>query len=433
MGDQRNTEEGGTGMEENEILFTTQTVYSYEEYVKYSDRVCRFSNILSYIVWLGAGLFMAVMAVSRRGYVPALLILAACVARVSRGPAVRREKQRKEFDEPDSAANMILTYYFYRDGFQQVCNTLESEKIPYYSMTIIETKTNFYLMYERREGCIIIKDNCSPALIYFLKNLKDEPESPLYNKDKPALLTYCKTSQLLIDRVGCPCEVFPVNTPEEEILQAYEQARAEAGEKGFPVLAAVNRALLEQMELLKEEGVLKEEFLSAPTEGGRELVKDWYRELMEGLEEDEGEEYAADMRGRLEQGEAYNHFLTLSASADQYEEFILFRLPVAVDEPWKVLAYIPMGCWNGNGRNETFMAVSRYWYEKYRAVPAVIGVDTLEYVVDRPVALAQDAWELAEEQFAFCEDLVFQCSATGTLGELADSLMKSKVWYFWWD
>ena len=420
-------------MEENEVLFTTQTIYTYEEYVKYSDRVCRFSNILSYIVWLGVGVCLAWVALSRRGFVPALLILAACVARMSRGPAVKKEKQRKEFDEPDSAANMTLTYHFYRDGFRQLSNTQESEKIPYYGMTIIETKTNFYLMYERREGCIIIKENCSPALIYFLKNLKDEPGSPLYNKNKPALLTYCKTSQQLIDLVGCPCEVFPAGAPEEEIFQAYERARAEAGAKGFPVLAAVNRTLLEQMELLKEEGVLTETLLSAPTEGGKQLVKDWYRELLEGLEEDEGEEYVEQMRGSLERGEAYHCFLTPSAPADQYEEFVLFRLPVSVDEPWKVLAYIPMGCWNGSARNETFMAISRYWYEKYRAVPAVIGVDTLEYVVDRPVASAQDAWELAEEQFAFCEDLVFQCSTTGTLGELADSLMKSKVWYFWWD
>ena len=123
-------------MEENEVLFTTQTIYTYEEYVKYSDRVCRFSNILSYIVWLGVGVCLAWVALSRRGFVPALLILAACVARMSRGPAVKKEKQRKEFDEPDSAANMTLTYHFYRDGFRQLSNTQESEKIPYYGMTI---------------------------------------------------------------------------------------------------------------------------------------------------------------------------------------------------------------------------------------------------------------------------------------------------------
>ncbi len=109
----------------------------------------------------------------------------------------------------------------------------------------------------------------------------------------------------------------------------------------------------------------------------------------------------------------------------------LFRIPV--DEPWKVLAYIPIGCWNGSLQVDESLAVSRYWYEKYRAVPAVIAYDTLEFVVERPVVLARDAWELAEEQFAFCEDVVYQCSGTETLGEVADSLMKSTVWYFWWD
>ncbi len=418
-------------MEENQILFTTQTIYTYEEYVKYSDRVCRFSNILSYIVWLGAGLFFAGMAVSRRGVVPALLMLAACVARMLRGPSVRKEKQRKEYDELGSAANMILTYHFYRDCFQQINNTLETEPIPYYNIKIIETKTNFYLMYERKEGCIIVKENCSPALINFLKNLKNEPESPLYDKNKPAQLSYCKTSQKIIKLVGCPYEVFSVNSTEQEILRQYERAREEAGEKGFPVLVAVDSWLLEEMELLEKEGFSTQALLSARTDGGEELVKDWYQETIAVLEENEGQEYVAQMRGKLEQGEARNSFLTLSTYADQYEEFILFRIPV--DEPWKVLAYIPIGCWNGSLQVDESLAVSRYWYEKYRAVPAVIAYDTLEFVVERPVVLARDAWELAEEQFAFCEDVVYQCSGTETLGEVADSLMKSTVWYFWWD
>lgn len=420
-------------MEKNEILFSTETVYTYDEYVRCSDRVCRFSNALSYIVWLCAGLFLAGLALTKRGYIPAVLILASCVARMLRGPAVKKEKQKKEFEAPGSVANMILTYQFYRDGFRQDIGAVEGELVPYYATTIIETKTNFYLMYERREGYIIVKENCSPALIYFLKNLKNEPESPLYNKNRPAQITYCKTTQELIRRVGCPCEVFPAGIPEQEIWDIYEQAGKEAGEKGIPVFAAVSSELLEQMEILEEEGVRTEELLSVPTDGGRKLLKDWYRELMEGLEEEEGEEYVAELRGTLEQGGACNRFLTPGAFSGQYEELVLFRIPVDVDEPWKVLAHIPVGSWNGNARNETFMAVSRYWYEKYRAVPAMVSYDTLEYVADWMVLSEGEAWELAEEQFAFCEDLVFQCSETGTLGELADTLLKSKVWYFWWD
>ena len=41
--------------------------------------------------------------------------------------------------------------------------------------------------------------------------------------------------------------------------------------------------------------------------------------------------------------------------------------------------------------------------------------------------------QLALEHYGFCIDRVEQCSENGTIGELTDSLMNSKVWFFWWD
>ena len=37
---------------------------------------------------------------------------------------------------------------------------------------ILETKTNFYLMIAKNQGYILSKENCSPELISFLRNLK---------------------------------------------------------------------------------------------------------------------------------------------------------------------------------------------------------------------------------------------------------------------
>lgn len=39
--------------------------------------------------------------------------------------------------------------------------------------------------------------------------------------------------------------------------------------------------------------------------------------------------------------------------------------------------------------------------------------------------------ELAREQFAFCEDIVYQ--GVGSIPALAKGLEQSTVWYFWWD
>ena len=39
---------------------------------------------------------------------------------------------------------------------------------------ILETKTNFYVLTAANQGTILVKKNCSPALIAFLRELKNE-------------------------------------------------------------------------------------------------------------------------------------------------------------------------------------------------------------------------------------------------------------------
>lgn len=47
-------------MEEHKILFTTDATITFDEYVRFSNRICRFKNILSYILWIGiTGAFCA--------------------------------------------------------------------------------------------------------------------------------------------------------------------------------------------------------------------------------------------------------------------------------------------------------------------------------------------------------------------------------------
>lgn len=78
------------------------------------------------------------------------------------------------------------------------------------------------------------------------------------------------------------------------------------------------------------------------------------------------------------------------------------------------------------------MAVAKYWFEKYGAVPALMTPDVLEYTI--PFGTSVPSWQaldLALEQYAYCNDIVDQ--GIGTIGALADGLMKSHNWYFWWD
>ena len=76
------------------------------------------------------------------------------------------------------------------------------------------------------------------------------------------------------------------------------------------------------------------------------------------------------------------------------------------------------------------MAVAKYWFETYQAVPALMTHDVLEYDLPKPVTRKQQV-ALAMEQYAYCYDIVDQ--GVGTIGRLADGLTQSTTWYFWWD
>ena len=67
---------------------------------------------------------------------------------------------------------LFFSCSFYEDYMEQV-SVLGSTRIYYREIyKVLETATNFYLMIGRGAGSIIVKENCSEALIRFLQNLK---------------------------------------------------------------------------------------------------------------------------------------------------------------------------------------------------------------------------------------------------------------------
>ena len=111
------------------------------------------------------------------------------------------------------------------------------------------------------------------------------------------------------------------------------------------------------------------------------------------------------------------------------DDVILVKVPTT--KPYEVLAYFGMGGYNECPFPAEQVAVAKYWYEKYGAVPAAITYDEIEFYVEKPVQTLEEAKKLAIEQYAFCYDLVEQCC--GTFEKLVDGLYKNIQWYFWWD
>lgn len=237
----------------------------------------------------------------------------------------------------------------------------------------------------------------------------------------------------IIDKVNCPHQVFTSDCSGEEIQEAYLAALERGKQEGFtPILVTSDSTLEEWLGILDDESYSKEEAMKKVVGNGKDILAQRYEEYTEDYTDDESDEmYIGEFIGNLEGGESLQELCVFNSSSDGIIETILFEIPVS--NPWEVLAWVPMGGWNECPEVTEMMEICRYWYEKYQAVPATVSHDELEFYVAKEIEDEETAWELAKEHYAFCPDRVDQGTAEGTVGEVADTLMQSKTWYFWWD
>ncbi len=236
----------------------------------------------------------------------------------------------------------------------------------------------------------------------------------------------------IIEKVNCPHQVFTADSAANEVNEAYLEALERGKKEGFtPVLVVSDDTLEDWLGILEEDNYSREEEIAKVTGCGKEILAERYKEYVEDYEADPGtdnEEWLGELAG----GDLINGLTAFTNYGDEgIRETILFEIPVA--NPWEVIAWVPVGGWNECPPASEMMEVCRFWYEEYGAVPAVLSHDEVEFYVGRALCDEERAWKLAREHYAFSPDRVDQCTASGTLGEVADSLNKSKVWYFWWD
>lgn len=111
------------------------------------------------------------------------------------------------------------------------------------------------------------------------------------------------------------------------------------------------------------------------------------------------------------------------------KEVVIGKVPTA--DPWKVPAYLKLGGWNECPLPHEHVAIFKKWAEEYGAKVACVTSDVIEFTVEHPPTTREHALKLAEGQFLYCSDIVYQ--GVETIANLAAGLMNSKVWYFWWD
>lgn len=254
-------------------------------------------------------------------------------------------------------------------------------------------------------------------------------------------------SEAFMKYLGCPCTYFPAAKDDAPIMEAYRKACSRGEKEGFvPVLVAVDDTLWEclkfntddenegaEWEFNSEKAAkYRENILLEDLEDGSRIVSQYISARKEEAEMDEFD-WDEDIMGDIQDEEdeytdGDDRLTAIWGWQNDTVPLVLAEIPVK--NPWEIFAYLPFGGWNECPDTKELMAVTKYWYEKYGAVPAVITHDVLQMRLEEPVG-EDDADTLALEQYGFCPDIVDQ--GCGAVNLLAKELSKSKTWYFWWD
>ncbi len=230
----------------------------------------------------------------------------------------------------------------------------------------------------------------------------------------------------IIDSFHCKYTVFEKGTDPDIVEQAYKAA-FQAGKAGgfYPAIVVLEEYGMEWLKYAVQGDYDRESVIDGCGDNGQDILRERFEEY---TEEDELRDYI----GEETEGDELHHFCGYVSFREEVlvQDTLLLEIPVK--NPWEIVGYLPMGGWNECPGPEDMIAICKYWYEKYKAVPAVFAGDVMEFYA--PLGLnGVDSIEAAKEHYAFCMDRVDQGTRTYKLSELAAGLAGSDVWYFWWD
>ena len=112
----------------------------------------------------------------------------------------------------------------------------------------------------------------------------------------------------------------------------------------------------------------RKKMLSAPIKDGK-AVLDALTDQRKQKAEDDDMDWKEERLGEMEGGYVNCRFSSYwDDDTEMTYPLILAKIPVK--NPWEIFAYLPFGNWNECPGTEDLMAVAKYWFEQYSAVPA---------------------------------------------------------------
>ena len=215
----------------------------------------------------------------------------------------------------------------------------------------------------------------------------------------------------------------------EEASEKYLATYKEGKEKGYiPVFLTVDEYLLKTFEIsMKDENtdnmidIFNKNLEKAKNINPIELFNKFIEQNADSIKSNVNEDFTKNNYEINDSNKNNLKFLTIfNNEGNLKDNVILVKVPTT--KPYEVLAYF--------GMESEDIAIVKYWYEKYGAIPASITYDEIEFYVERPPQTLEETKKLAVEHYAFCYGLLWGCY--DTLEEAASTIYKNVHWYFWW-
>lgn len=158
-----------------ELLHRTETLFTFKEAKKFTLSLTYTRKKKKYLLALNILIIVLSLLLLLFGdpLLPISLILLTFLINIVPNPLIYFVAKR-EFESNKGFKNKKIIYEFYGNHLKiqhDMNNEVIINKRSYNDFfEIIETPTNFYLMWSKSTGTIIIKENCSQELIYFLQH-----------------------------------------------------------------------------------------------------------------------------------------------------------------------------------------------------------------------------------------------------------------------
>jgi hypothetical protein len=223
-----------------------------------------------------------------------------------------------------------------------------------------------------------------------------------------------------------------VRVPVDSALLEWKTRRENSSKTGYWPVILSEDAFAAGAELLEcDDGSRPDEVLA---EADKIVVADWLAKRQPDAFEELGEDFeyefdAKSIQGRRVQNATFTIIDGLGGTLAPSTHVVLAEIPCSVS--WQALAHRTFGGWNECPVDEVHCAMLREWELQHGAELVAISRDVMEIYVPRPISDGVVAKRAAQQMAIYAPDIVSQ--GTGTVRALAQDLMGSQSWFFWWD